>query len=43
MFTDPDLVYDKCVEQAPGFETSLSFYPDGYNRRNIQPQLSGKI
>ena len=41
-YLDPDLVYEKCVEGAPGFAESLDYFPTGYNQRTIQPQLSGK-
>ena len=38
---DPDLVYDKCLERADGFEDSLDLFPSGYRSTIVQPEMSG--
>ena len=42
-FSDPDLVYSKCVEGADGFEGALDLFPRGYSPRKVQPDLSGQL
>ncbi|XP_060071052.1 DNA repair and recombination protein RAD54-like [Ylistrum balloti] len=39
----PDLIYDKCVGDADGFEGSLDLFPTGYNLKVVRPELSGKV
>ena len=39
--SDPDLVYDKCVERDEGFETALDKFPNGYKPGIVQPEMSG--
>ena len=39
--TDPDLIYDKCVQGMEGFAGALDLFPPGYNQKTVQPQLSG--
>ena len=42
LILDPDLVYDKCLQGADGFENALDVFPSGYNPNNLLPQLSGQ-
>ena len=39
--SDPDLIYDKCLEEAEGFEGALDMFPPGYNLKMVRPELSG--
>lgn len=39
----PDLIYDKCLEEADGFEGALDLFPQGYNLKTVRPELSGKF
>lgn len=39
----PDLIYDKCLEEADGFEGALDLFPPGYNLKMVRPELSGKF
>ncbi|XP_021339494.1 DNA repair and recombination protein RAD54-like [Mizuhopecten yessoensis] len=39
----PDLIYDKCIGDADGFEGSLDLFPSGYNLKTVRPELSGKV
>ena len=39
----PELIYDKCANRDPGFETALSLYPANFNRKQVQCELSGKM
>ncbi|XP_012945594.1 DNA repair and recombination protein RAD54-like [Aplysia californica] len=39
----PDLIYDKCVERADGFDDSLQFFPHDYTTKVVKPELSGKV
>lgn len=39
----PELIYDKCANKEPGFETALSLYPSNFNRKQVQCELSGKM
>lgn len=39
----PDLVYDKIMERADGFENAVKFLPVGYNKKELYPELSGKL
>uniref|UniRef100_A0A8C5JZI6 Helicase ATP-binding domain-containing protein n=1 Tax=Jaculus jaculus TaxID=51337 RepID=A0A8C5JZI6_JACJA len=43
VFSDPALIYDKCVAEEDGFEGSLDIFPPGYNSKAVEPQLSGKM
>lgn len=38
---DPELIYDKCVEKADGFEKALELFPPKFNIKTVQPELSG--
>lgn len=42
LFSDPALIYDKCVAEEDGFEGTLGIFPPGYNSKAVEPQLSGK-
>lgn len=42
MFSDPALIYDKCVAEEDGFEDTLGIFPPGYNSKAVEPQLSGE-
>ncbi|KAL3870083.1 hypothetical protein ACJMK2_042697 [Sinanodonta woodiana] len=39
----PDLIYEKCQEEADGFEGTLDLFPSGYNLKQVKPELSGKF
>ncbi|XP_071117638.1 DNA repair and recombination protein RAD54-like [Haliotis cracherodii] len=39
----PDLVYEKCVEGADGFEGGLDCFPQGHDLKKIRPEMSGKF
>ncbi|XP_060559787.1 DNA repair and recombination protein RAD54-like [Ruditapes philippinarum] len=39
----PDLIYEKCVEEADGFEGMIDMFPAGHNLRTVKPELSGKF
>ncbi|XP_056271278.1 DNA repair and recombination protein RAD54-like [Pseudoliparis swirei] len=39
----PALIYEKCVENAEGFEGALDLFPPGYCTKALEPQLSGKM
>lgn len=41
-FSDPALIYDKCVQEEDGFEGTLDIFPPGYNSKALEPQLSGE-
>ena len=41
-FSDPALIYDKCVEEEDGFAGALDFFPPGYSSKALEPQLSGE-
>ena len=41
-FSDPALIYDKCVEEEDGFEGTLDVFPPGYSSKALEPQLSGE-
>lgn len=41
-FSDPALIYDKCVEEEDGFEGALNIFPPGYSSKAVEPQLSGE-
>jgi hypothetical protein len=41
-FSDPALIYDKCVAEEDGFEGTLGIFPPGYNSKAVEPQLSGE-
>ena len=40
---DPELIYDKCVNKEKGFENALQLFPQGFNTKQIQCELSGKM
>ena len=42
MVTDPDLMYQKCLEGGDGFEGALDLFPAGYRPGRVQPELSGE-
>lgn len=39
----PDLIYDKCLQEAEGFEGTLDVFPAGHNLKTVKPELSGKF
>lgn len=39
----PDLIYDKIQERSEGFEKAIDLLPNGYNTKNVLPELSGKL
>lgn len=39
----PDLVFEKIVDRAEGFEDALKFMPPNYNVRELRPDLGGKL
>lgn len=39
----PDLIYDKILERADGFEDAAKFLPVNYNKKELFPELSGKL
>lgn len=39
----PDLIYEKCLEGAEGFEGALDLFPAGYRPGHIRPEFSGKF
>ncbi|KAL4236946.1 DNA repair and recombination protein RAD54-like [Mactra antiquata] len=39
----PDLIYDKCIEEADGFEGMIDLYPRGHSLKTVKPELSGKF
>lgn len=39
----PDLVFDKIMERADGFENAMRFLPAGYSKKELYPELSGKL
>ncbi|KAL6262653.1 hypothetical protein P5V15_005446 [Pogonomyrmex californicus] len=39
----PDLIYDKIMEKAEGFEKAASLLPPNYSTRELHPELSGKL
>lgn len=39
----PDLIYDKILERADGFENAEKFLPAAYNKKELYPELSGKL
>ncbi|XP_025989473.1 DNA repair and recombination protein RAD54-like [Solenopsis invicta] len=39
----PDLIYDKIMEKAEGFERAASLLPPNYSTREVMPELSGKL
>jgi hypothetical protein len=39
--SDPDLVYDKCLERDEGFETAFDHFPKGYKPSALIPEMSG--
>lgn len=41
-FSDPALIYNKCVEEEDGFEGALDIFPSGYSTKALEPQLSGE-
>ncbi len=41
--SDPALVYDKCVEGSEGFDGCLDLFPNTYDGKTVQPELSGKF
>lgn len=41
-FSDPALIYEKCVEREEGFEGALELFPPNYSTKDVEPQLSGK-
>ena len=43
VLTDPDLIYDKCLQEADGFEGTLDVFPPGHNLKTVKPELSGRI
>jgi DNA repair and recombination RAD54-like protein len=42
LLSDPDLVYEKCLEKDEGFETALDLFPKGYRPSELKPEMSGK-
>jgi hypothetical protein len=40
-YLDPELVYEKCVEKAEGFENALGLFPSNFNIKQVLPELSG--
>ena len=43
LFSDPDLIYDKCLEGADGFEGTDGLFPPDYSLKTIKPNLSGTV
>lgn len=41
LISDPDLIYDKCLENAPGYEGTLSLFPPNHTTKVVRPELSG--
>lgn len=39
----PDLIYDKIMERADGFENAQQFLPSNYSKKELYPELSGKL
>ncbi|GBP89730.1 DNA repair and recombination protein RAD54-like [Eumeta japonica] len=39
----PDLIYDKIIEKAEGFENALNLLPNNYDTKDVRPELSGKL
>ncbi|TGZ46145.1 DNA repair and recombination protein RAD54-like protein [Temnothorax longispinosus] len=39
----PDLIYDKIMERAEGFEKAASMLPSNYSKKELLPELSGKL
>ncbi|BFY99558.1 hypothetical protein BsWGS_02598 [Bradybaena similaris] len=39
----PDLVYEKCVQGADGFEGTLGYFPPDYSTKIVKADLSGKV
>ena len=39
--TDPDLIYEKCLERSEGFEKGLELFPSDYTTKVVRPELSG--
>ncbi|XP_041358558.1 DNA repair and recombination protein RAD54-like [Gigantopelta aegis] len=39
----PDLIYDKCMQGADGFEGTDGLFPPDYSLKTIKPNLSGKF
>ena len=42
VYSDPDLVYDKCIQGEEGFDDCQDMFPAGYKPGNILPELSGE-
>ena len=41
--SDPDLIYEKCVEKENGFQGSLQYFPPDYSVKVVKPELSGEL
>ncbi|CAG0887496.1 unnamed protein product [Darwinula stevensoni] len=39
----PDLIYDKCLEKAEGLSKARQLFPDKYDPKRLQCELSGKL
>lgn len=39
--SDPDLIFEKCLEGSDGFEGMIDMFPPGHNLRTVKPELSG--
>lgn len=39
---DPDLIYEKCLQRAPGYDGTLDLFPPNHTTKIVRPELSGK-
>ncbi|XP_077981865.1 DNA repair and recombination protein RAD54-like [Glandiceps talaboti] len=39
----PSLLYDKCLQGEEGFEGALDLFPENFDMKRVQPELSGKM
>ena len=40
--SDPDLIYEKCLERSEGFENAIDLFPSDYTTKVVCPELSGQ-
>ena len=40
--SDPDLIYEKCLERSEGFENAIDLFPSDYTTKVVRPELSGQ-
>lgn len=39
----PDLIYEKCLQRAPGYDGTLDLFPPNHTTKIVRPELSGKV